>query len=129
MRNVGKVMSELRAERNMGQKELAILLNVSIGTISNYENNVHTPDPEMLGRIADIFGVTVDYLLGRTGYRCPPESLKRYITTDYTVSGFVNTILSLDAGARNSVTDFANYLKSKPHEPAAPPAAEEAPNL
>lgn len=113
MRNVGKIMSELRAERNMGQKELAILLNVSIGTISNYENNVHTPDPDMLGKIADIFGVTIDYLVGRTGYRCPPESLQKHITKDYTISGFVNTVLSLDAGSRNSVTDFANYLKSK----------------
>ena len=44
MRSVGQRLSQLRKERELGQKELAALLNMSIGTISNYENNVHAPD-------------------------------------------------------------------------------------
>ena len=112
MKSVGETIADLRAEREMGQKELAALLNVSVGTISNYEKGVHFPDLDSLRKIADIFDVTVDYLLGRTGYRCSPESLKEYITADYTVSEFVNTVISLDAASRTSVTDFADYLKN-----------------
>ena len=66
MRSVGQRLSQLRKERELGQKELAALLNMSIGTISNYENNVHAPDLATLCKLADFFQVTTDYLLGRT---------------------------------------------------------------
>lgn len=124
MKNIGEIIAELRTEKQMGQKELAVRLNVSVGTISNYEKGVHFPDLESLRKIADIFNVTVDYLLGRTGYRCPPESLKEYITTDYTISEFVNTVISLDTASRNSVTDFANYLKDNHPKESTPPKAD-----
>ena len=112
MKKVGEIITELRTERNMGQKELALLLNLSVGTISNYENGVHAPDLNTLSRMAELFNVTTDYLLGRTGYRCSPETLKEYMTTDYTVTDFVNTIMALDSASRTSIINFANYLKS-----------------
>lgn len=86
-------------------------MNLSVGTISNYEKGVHAPDLDMLGKIADFYHVTTDYLLGRTGYRCSPEILKKYITTEYTISNFINTVLSLDAGSRTAVIKYADYLK------------------
>lgn len=54
----------LRKKMDIGQKELAAFLNVSVGTISNYENGVHSPDMETLLRIADFYDVSTDYLLG-----------------------------------------------------------------
>jgi len=119
MRNVGEILTELRKEKELSQKDLAALLNLSISTISNYENGVHSPDLDTLRKIADFFGVTTDYLLGRTGYRCPPETLREYITTDYTISDFVNTVLSLDSASRNAVTiyvDFVKHFHSSPSE-------------
>ena len=111
MRSVGQRLSQLRKERELGQKELAALLNMSIGTISNYENNVHAPDLATLCRLADFFQVTTDYLLGRTGYRCPPENLDRYITSDYTIHGITNVILSLDSKSRDAAISYVNYLR------------------
>ena len=112
MKELGQALAKLRRERNLGQKELASLLNMSIGTISNYEKGIHSPDLTTLCRLADFFNVTTDYLLGRSGYRCPPEVLDQYITSDYTVSSFANTILSLDSTSQNSVIDFTNFLKN-----------------
>ena len=43
MREIGDTLSDLRKEKGLGQKELASLLNLSVGTISNYENGVHAP--------------------------------------------------------------------------------------
>ena len=54
----------LRKKMNIGQKELAAFLNVSVGTISNYENGVHSPDMETLIKIADFYDVSTDRLLG-----------------------------------------------------------------
>ena len=62
MKSVGEIMAELRTEKEMGQKELAALLNVSVGTISNYEKGVHYPDLDSLRKVADIFEVTIDNL-------------------------------------------------------------------
>ena len=111
MNHVGKIMSDLRTEKEMGQKELAALLNLSLSTISNYETGVHSPDFDTLRKVADLFHVTVDYLLGRTGFRCSLEELKEYITPDYTVCNFIDAILPLDTASQTFLLDFALYLQ------------------
>ena len=65
MRRFGDILAELREDRGLSQKQLGALIFVSGGTISNYENGVHYPDVEKLIQLANYFGVTVDYLLGR----------------------------------------------------------------
>ena len=59
----------------MNQEELAARLNVSKGTIGNYESQKREPDFEMLESIADLFNVSLDYLLGHTNER-PEYSLE-----------------------------------------------------
>ena len=56
-------LKELRRERHMTQSELARLLQVSDGAVSMYESGQRQPNFETLKKIADIFSVTVDYLL------------------------------------------------------------------
>ena len=63
--NFGATLRKLRTNRGIRQKELAFILNLSTGTVSNYENGVHCPDFETLCKIADYFNTTTDYLLGR----------------------------------------------------------------
>jgi transcriptional regulator with XRE-family HTH domain len=70
MNTLGDRIRDLRNELNLEQKELAKILNVHKGTISNWENNKRNPDNEMISKIADYFKVSVDYLLGRTDERC-----------------------------------------------------------
>ena len=55
-------------ENSMTRVELAEKLNVSVRLISYWENGKRECDFDMLIRIADIFGVSVDYLLGRSDY-------------------------------------------------------------
>lgn len=122
MSEVGVKIAKLRKEKEVGQKELAAFLRMSIGTISNYEKGVHSPDLSTLCKLADYFQVTTDYLLGRTSYRCAPEVLDDYLTSDYTVNHIVNTILSLNPEARSAVIHYANYLKDTQENPAEVPA-------
>ena len=69
MKQFGDRLAELRSDQSMTQKQLAGMLYVSPGTISNYENNVYYPDVEKLIALADLFHVTTDYLLGLTDRR------------------------------------------------------------
>ena len=59
-------LRELRKSRNISQLKLSIDLNTTQNTISRYENMERQADYEMLIKIADYFGVAIDYLLGRT---------------------------------------------------------------
>jgi len=56
----------LRQMKNWTQEEFGRKLNVSKVTVSSYESGVRTPDAKTLIKIADLFDVSVDYLLGRT---------------------------------------------------------------
>ncbi len=61
---LGKRICELRLALNWSQVELAKRLKVAKQTVSNWENDNIQPSIEMLVRLAKLFGVTTDYLLG-----------------------------------------------------------------
>lgn len=108
---IGQVLAELRNERDICQKEVAAYLNVSIGTISNYENGVHYPDLLTLCKLANFYGVSTDYLLRRTNYRYTSEAMNRPLAKDYTVAQLVNTALELSQKDRGLLADYTGLLK------------------
>ena len=61
-------LSSLRIESNLSRSQLAEKLNVSVRLISYWENGQRECDFDMLIKIADLFSVSVDYLLGRKDY-------------------------------------------------------------
>ena len=63
---IGQRISELRKDHRLKQKDLAAALGVAVSTVSNYETDCHEPDLNNLCKLADLFGVSTDYLLGRT---------------------------------------------------------------
>ena len=65
-------LKALRKERNISQLKLALDLNMNQNSISRYENGEREADYETLIRFADYFGVSLDYLLGRTDKRDAP---------------------------------------------------------
>jgi len=68
---LGKRLKELREEKGLTQQELAKIMNLSQQTIGHYEVGRAKPDVDTLNRLANFFGTTVDYLLGRTDVRNP----------------------------------------------------------
>lgn len=61
---LGNRIKRLRLQAELTQSELAQMLNVSSALISAYELGVRKPSLELLADLANIFGVTTDYLLG-----------------------------------------------------------------
>ena len=61
--NVAKNITELRILNNMTQMELGEKLNYSDKTISKWERAESSPDLSALVEMADLFGVTLDYLI------------------------------------------------------------------
>ena len=58
-------LKEVRTRRNMTQQTVADYIGCSSVVFSRYERGTRQPSIEMLLKLADLFGVTVDYLLGR----------------------------------------------------------------
>nr|WP_302887354.1 helix-turn-helix transcriptional regulator [uncultured Romboutsia sp.]DAM61416.1 MAG TPA: Repressor protein CI [Caudoviricetes sp.] len=65
----GKKLKELRLEKKINQSELGEKIGISPSTVGMYERDQRFPDKDILGKIADYFEVSVDYLLGRTDER------------------------------------------------------------
>ena len=59
-------LRDLRLQRHMTQTRLAIELNMEQNSISRYERGEREADYRTLIQLADYFGVSIDYLLGRT---------------------------------------------------------------
>ena len=55
----------LRKKEEMSQNQLAYLLQIDRTSLSGYEIGKRTPDVYMLCRIADVFDVSLDVLVGR----------------------------------------------------------------
>ncbi len=61
-----RVLTFLRKERGISQKEAAASLKVSQALLSHYEKGIRECGLEFVVRAADFYGVSCDYLLGRT---------------------------------------------------------------
>lgn len=61
-------LKALRQDKNMLQQDLAAHLKVSKSTISGWEVGRNQPDYDILIELSILFGVSVDYLIGRRNY-------------------------------------------------------------
>ncbi len=58
-------LRSLRLDAGKTQVELSQFLNIKHSSYNRYETGVNRPDYETLSRLADFYGVSVDYILGR----------------------------------------------------------------
>ncbi len=61
-----KNLRGIREDRDIKQKEIAAVLNVSQNTYSQYETGVIALTAEVLIKLSDYYHVSIDYLLDRT---------------------------------------------------------------
>lgn len=62
-------LRQLRLDKRLRQDQVARLVGVSKGAISAYETDIRQPSYDVLIRLANLYRVSTDYLLGRTDDR------------------------------------------------------------
>lgn len=78
MKNIGKIIANLRKQKGWSQTELATESGVSREIIGKYERGEAVPSIEFAKRIAEAFGVSLDYLAGEgTLSRLDKKTVKR----------------------------------------------------
>ncbi len=66
-----EILTSLRSERGLSQRKAAADLGISQALLSHYENGLREPRLEFVVRACDYYGVSADYMLGRSydGYQ------------------------------------------------------------
>ena len=72
---IGNTLKKLREEKKLSMATVASALGVSTGAYQKYENNSRDVSTLLLSTLADFYGVTTDYLLGREP---EPDPLKMF---------------------------------------------------
>jgi transcriptional regulator with XRE-family HTH domain len=93
----------LRKEHGYSQEQMARKLHLTQGAISQWENGLTVPAADQLMALADVFGITVDDLLGREQQETPPPPARDDVAA-------LMADLTLDEQAQ--VRQYAEFLKS-----------------
>lgn len=85
-------LKELRAEKGIRSEDAAEVFGVSRATLSAYEMGKSVPDLNVLNKMADFYGVSTDYICGRTNVK---KSLQTYTSSVKLSQSDVNKISEL----------------------------------
>lgn len=101
-----------RARENAGltQTQAAQKIGVSDGTYKNYEQGKREPNGDKIVTIANAFGVTTDYLLGRPDAKEPADPIDKLMTVDEMEKDLLREWLSLDEVSRKSFLDVLRKI-------------------
>jgi len=67
--NMGEKLKSLRNEKKLTQKQVADQIGLAISAVSSYESGTRYPSYDVLVKLASIFHVSTDYLIGMTDTR------------------------------------------------------------
>lgn len=101
--NFPMALKKLREDKGYTQEQLAGALHVSKATISHYELGTSTPNIDLMIQMADIFDVSLDYLMGRTNAKIPCSFWKDSFIKGIGNKELIERILKLDPRHRKLV--------------------------
>lgn len=74
---IGEHIMLLRKQKGLSQAVLGKAIGTSGDIIGRYERNIMTPSIEVIMKISDTLGVSIDYLVGKTNLELDKSTLKR----------------------------------------------------
>ncbi len=101
-----EILRELREDRDLKQSDVAALLGTSQQCYSKHETGKYEMPVRYVTALADFYGVSVDYLLGRTACRIKLEDDQKSIIAGYTADELLADVMTLDQKGRQSVRDY-----------------------
>lgn len=111
MKNYAKNnLKEIRNKKGLLQIKVAMDLNVTQETISSYETGRILPSSDMLINLANYYNTSIDYLLCRTDYDLPINSIKPNNITDkdFNILNKINKLSDIDKQKIEAYIDGLN---------------------
>ena len=92
-----QILSKLRKNKRVSQRQVAADLYISQALLSHYENGIREPGLDFVNRVCSYYGVTADYLLGRTAESEVCVDSRTLIALLQTVRQAEASLVSLDS--------------------------------
>lgn len=112
--NYGERLKGLRLSRNLLQSDLAEILGVSPSAIGSYERCERQPTYELLHQYAEMFNVSIDYILCRSNEKLTVEQYQQLTTFDLSEMLHKHSVTlagaELTAEDKRRVIDIATVL-------------------
>lgn len=113
MKNVVELFRELREDHDYSQKDIAAVLGISQQHYSKYEKGEYELPLRHFITLAEYYGVSADFLIGRCSYDEKKPLTTIYVTRDCSCEALVQDILSLSRHGRESVVEYVELQKLK----------------
>lgn len=113
--STGKILRYLRRKNSLTQKELAEKLNKAESTISMWERGDREIDQETLVLIADLFNVSVDFLIGRTSNPEETRGESLIIDDDFSFALY-DMSKDLTEAQKRDILKIVNIIKNQGKE-------------
>ena len=113
LKSVIELFRELREDHAYSQSDIAAVLGISQQHYSKYEKGEYELPLRHFITLAEYYGVSADYLIGRCSYdeKKPMEMI--YVTRDCTCEKLVQDTLSLSEHGRKSVVEYVELQRLK----------------
>ena len=99
-------IKDLRLKSSLTQKQLGIQLGVSQQIVSRWEREKLIPSLDMITKMSEFFGVTMDYISGRSN---SPNFMYNLAESE---AELVNHFRAMDDGKKQMLIEFAVFLRS-----------------
>lgn len=106
--HIGTKLFKIRTERGETQEHVAECVGITYVSLSRYENGQRMPKMDILARLADHYGVTVDELIGRNDADAKKEPASAGGLDDR----LVEMLVSLSPDQVQRVQDFVAGMKA-----------------
>lgn len=116
MTTIADRLKALRAQKGVNQDTVAEACNISRIALARYETGARVPRAENAARIADYYGVSVDYLLGREESQTQTEESKpapKEMTPASRTAEAKRILEGLDDKQYQEALTFLRFLKSQ----------------
>ena len=107
---IGDTLKRLRMKKGLTSEELCSKIGIKGGSYRNYERNDRKPDYDTLVKLADFYGVTTDYLLGRPDAKEPAAPIASLPTVDEMEKDLFREWLDLDEASRKAFLDVLRKI-------------------
>lgn len=116
MKSVIDLLRELREDHDCTQSDIAAVLGISQQHYSKYEKGEYELPLRHFISLAEYYGVSADFLIGRCSYdeKRPLDTV--YVTRDCSCEKLVQDTLSLSEHGRKSVVEYVELQKLKENQ-------------
>jgi len=113
MKSIQELLRDLREDKDLKQSDIAEMIGTTQQQYSRYETGESELPLRAFFIIADHYGVSADYLMGRQDWSYGVPGLDKKVTGERTAGDVLNDVLSLGSEGRAAVVEYIDLQKMK----------------